>query len=149
ISTTFDRYGNRTETRTFDNNPRLAFIILRTSLKGKKQVFVYGQNGDVKSLPENMLDKILTATANDLAAAAGISEGRAQSQTFVQSTQPLKTMPSYKFPVQMPLPQLTPPETVEITAPKPVETLKPPTEATITPPKTEKLASKIPTSDLD
>jgi hypothetical protein len=110
INTMFDRYGNKTETRRFDYDSRLKFILLRTSADGQKQVFIYGQNGEVKGLPENMLDKALTAPANDLAAAAGIFEIRRQpTTTVVQSDKPLQPMPSYKFPVQTPAPQTLPP----------------------------------------
>ena len=105
ITTTFDRYGNKTETRHFNNHTRLSFILLRTTAEGEKQVFVYGQNGDVKSLPETMLDKVTTASADELANSAGIVNQQRQTSTSVQNTSspnsaPLRPLPSYNFPVQ-------------------------------------------------
>jgi len=105
ISTTFDVYGNKTEIRTFNYNPRLSFILLRTSTEEKKQVFVYGQNGDVKSLPENMLDKVLTASADEIANSAGIPQQQRQISIGIQNnplpdSTPLRPMPSYNFPIQ-------------------------------------------------
>lgn len=94
ISVVTDRYGNRIETRTFNQDPQLALIVLQTSADGKKQVFVYGQNGDVKSVPENMLNKIMTAPANEIASAAGISVTRRESfPTFAQNQTPSTEAP--------------------------------------------------------
>lgn len=151
ITTMFDGYGNKTETRFFDNNPLLLSITVRTSVSGEKQVSVYAQNGMVNRLPENMFDRVLSSSANDLAAAAGIFEGR-REPTIVQSNQPpLQPMPSYKFPVQTPLPQTQPlpAETTEAEPPA-VETPKPPIESqTLPKQKTEKIASKNPSGEQD
>ncbi len=103
INTTFDRYGNKTETRSFNYDSRLKFIMLRTSADGRKQVFVYGQNGEIKTLSENMLDKVLSAPADEIAGAAGIFQQYTQAArpTIVQNSQPpLQALPGYKFPVQ-------------------------------------------------
>ena len=85
ISVMLDGYGNKSETRYFDNHPRLQMILLRTAANGEKQVFVYGQNGEVKDLPPSMLDKALTLTADDLAKASGITESR-KPQTISQTS---------------------------------------------------------------
>lgn len=106
ISILTDRYGNKVETRTFNLDPRLSLIVSRTSADGKKQVFIYGQNGEVKSVPENMWNKLLTAPADEIATAAGIYATRQQSfPTFAQnqpaqSAPPLQPLPSSNFPVQ-------------------------------------------------
>ncbi len=105
ISTTFDVYGNKTEIRTFNYNPRLSFIVLQTSADEKKQVFVYGQNGDVKSLSEGMLDKVLTASADEIANSAGILQQQRQMSISVQNkplpdSTSLRPLPRYNFPVQ-------------------------------------------------
>ena len=118
ISTTFDRYGNKTEKRTFNYNPRLAFIIFRTSPEGIKQVFIYGQNGDVKSLPENMLDKVLTASADEIANSAGIYNTVTKSPSFAQNSQQLnvttlKPLPSSQFPIQNQQVEQSLPEEIE------------------------------------
>jgi hypothetical protein len=73
ITTVFDRYGNKIETRYFNSHPLLSLVTLRTTSEGYRQVFVYGQNGDVRQLPENMLDKVTTASADEIANSAGIT----------------------------------------------------------------------------
>lgn len=106
INTLYDGFGNKTETRCFNNHPRLQCVMLRTTGDGKRQVFVYGQNGDVKDLPEDMLDKTTTASGDELADAAGLYEVRQnRTQPSIvsvkpQNSQSLQPMPSYKFPVQ-------------------------------------------------
>jgi hypothetical protein len=80
--------------------------MLKTTSDGQRQVFVYGQNGDVKDLPENMLEKTTTASGDELADAAGLFEVRQnRTQPAItlgkpQSSQPLQPVPSYKFPIQ-------------------------------------------------
>lgn len=107
ISVMFDRFGNKTETRNFNYHPRLAFILMRTSADGKRKVFVYGQNGEVNGLPENMLDRVLTASAEEIANAANIREIVRAAPTLAQNNQspenvPLRPLPSSNFPVQTP-----------------------------------------------
>lgn len=106
INTMFDRYGNKTETRYFNYDARLKFILLRTSASGQKQVFVYGQNGEVKSLPENMQDNVLNAPAVELANAAGIFEERRARVVSVdnpQNNKNLTPLPGSAFPVRTPV----------------------------------------------
>jgi hypothetical protein len=81
--------------------------MLITKSGGERQVFVYGQDGVVKSLPENMLDKVITASADEIANSAGIFDVKQQAPapTFSQTNQ-LKTTasinrtPVYQTPVQ-------------------------------------------------
>lgn len=129
IDTMYDGYGNKTETRHFSDS-RLKFVMLNTSASGQKQVFVYGQNGEVKSLPANMLDKVLTASANEIAGAAGIYEVRmsAPQPAIVQNQQPLKPLPSSKFPIQKPSVETVPAEMPP--SPTTVETPKSPAQTT-------------------
>lgn len=105
VNTMYDAFGNKSETRYFNNHLRLQFLLLRTSADGQKQIFVYGQNGEVKSLPEDMLDRALTAPADELANSAGIFQTYRPSPPAAQSIQTrsdvsLRPMPSYNFPVQ-------------------------------------------------
>ena len=76
ISTMYDGYGNKTERRFFSRHPILEAMILRTASNGQKEILIFGHNGQVKTVPQNMFDKAMTATADELATAAGISEGR-------------------------------------------------------------------------
>ncbi len=100
ITTMIDKYGNKTEMRAFLGHPRLASILMRTSPEGIRETFVYGQQGKVKPLPADMLDRALTASADELANSAGIYNTVSAKTTLVQSAEPLQPMPSYKFPVQ-------------------------------------------------
>ena len=116
INVMYDSYGNKVETRKFNNNPLLKFVLLRTSVDGSKQVFVYGQRGEVKSLPENMLNKILTAPANELANSAGIFESFKQNSSFTQDIQPsvpLKPLPSSQLQIRNQQIEQTVPEEIE------------------------------------
>lgn len=76
ISTMFDAFGNKTEIRTFPGNTLVQSVIARTFADGRREIFVYGQNGDARSLPEHLHDKVLTASGNLLANSAGIFTGR-------------------------------------------------------------------------
>jgi hypothetical protein len=84
ISISLDGYGNKSETRYFDDDPRLQLVLLKTAPNGEKQVFVYGQNGEVRDLPPGMINQALTTPAAALAKAAGIYEGK-KEQTVAQS----------------------------------------------------------------
>ena len=118
INVSYDGFGNKSEKRTFNNDPLLRMILLRTGVDGNRQVFVYGQNGEVKNLPENMLDKVLTAAPNELANSAGIYEGIKEQTSYEQNTQlpdsaTLKPLPSSQFPIRNQQIEQTPPETEE------------------------------------
>ncbi len=105
ITTTFDRYGNKTEKRYFGYHPRLSFVLVRTNAAGEKQVFVYGENGEIKSLPDNMLDRVLTASADEIENSAGfLQQAPSQSTMTVRNntplnSAPLRPLPSSNFPV--------------------------------------------------
>jgi hypothetical protein len=105
INVMYDGFGNKTETRTFNNHLRLQCVMIKTAVDGQKQIFVYGQNGQVNPLPENMVDKAMTAPADEIANSAGIFQTYRQPSPVAQSIQsrnntPLQPMPSYNFPVQ-------------------------------------------------
>lgn len=109
ITTVFDQYGNKIETRYFNSHPLLSLVILRTTGEGYRQVFVYGQNGDVKQLPENMLDKVTTASADEIANSAGITsrvQGPPQPDFVLNNTQPNSIPPIQMRPLN-PLPPQT------------------------------------------
>jgi hypothetical protein len=113
ITTVFDRYGNKSETRYFNSNPRLHFIILRTTGEGYREVFVYGQDGTVRQLPENMLDKVTTASADEIANSAGvpvtIEQRSAPPPDFVLNNSQSSSIP----PIQMRLLDQVSPQTIE------------------------------------
>lgn len=114
VSISVDGYGNKSETRYFDDDAKIQMVLVKTSRDGKKQVYIYGQNGEVKDLPANMIDKAMTLTPSQIASAAGFYEGRRETdatpafsasstQTTVASLQPL---PVYTAPAEnSPVPQ--------------------------------------------
>ena len=109
ITTMIDSYGNKTETRCFVNHPRLECIVVQTSPDGKKQTVVYGAGQGAKILPENLAGQALTASADELASSAGITETRSSLAGKPVSpyggkdnNKSLQPMPSYKFPIPIP-----------------------------------------------
>lgn len=76
IKTMIDGFGNKIETRIFNDHPLLHRIIIRTFVNGRKAAFVYGQNGDVNDLPVEMHNQAMNASADELAKSAGIFTGR-------------------------------------------------------------------------
>jgi hypothetical protein len=97
ISVMLDGFGNKSETRYFDNDPKLQMILLRTAANGDRQAFVYGQNGEVKDVPPAMLDKVMSLPASELAKAANIYDGkkeRAVSQNYTTVSMPTTAMTS-------------------------------------------------------
>jgi hypothetical protein len=108
ITYSSDSSGNQSESRCFNNHSRISCILLRTTVKGEKTGFVYAQNGEIKKLPANMFNDMMTASADELAGAAGVFEGKKELtlptgiMRKAKNSQPLQPMPSYKFPMQSP-----------------------------------------------
>ena len=106
VETLTDAFGNKAETRYFEGHPRVRMIILRTSVRGVREVTVYGKGGNT-TLVNNLGDRALSASADEIADAAGItsttSSGPArnylkrQSSQSSQSSQPLQPLPSSSF----------------------------------------------------
>lgn len=88
ITTMYDGFGNKTERRFFYRHPILEAMVLRTSTDGQKEILLFGHNGEVKSVPQNMIDKAMIATADELAKAAGILEGRKPKDSYLGFTEP-------------------------------------------------------------
>ncbi len=102
ITTMFDGAGNKTETRFFDDDLLVRTIMVRTSVKGEKQVMVFAQNGTVKTLPANKQISALTASASEIAAVAGIFEGRKEAPkpiTIQTEQKPESNFAALKSPV--------------------------------------------------
>jgi Tfp pilus assembly protein PilV len=69
ITTTTDKNGVKTETRTFRNNPRVSKVVVTTS-NGSRTVKVYSPSGEEREL-KNQPEKALDATGDAIADAAG------------------------------------------------------------------------------
>jgi len=105
ITVMIDDLGNKSEMRVFSNHPRLASILVRTAVDGRKETFAYDHTGKVKSLPSNIFERAMTASADEIANSAGIYSTITETPAFVQNTKkpdtmPLQPMPSSQFPIQ-------------------------------------------------
>ena len=120
ITTTFDGYNNKTETRCFVNHPRLDCIVVKTAVEGKKQITIFSVGSGAKHLDENSSEKALTASPDELANLAGISVTRDDIAKKPVSpyggkndSADLQPLPSSAFPV---LPKQISPASVEETS---------------------------------
>jgi hypothetical protein len=93
----YDGFGNKTEIRTFNNDLRLRQVILRNFADGRKQVFVYGQNGMVNQVPAEMIDEVMNTPSSEIASAAGILEGK-RRQTITRNFVGITSLPTRPQP---------------------------------------------------
>ena len=130
VSTTSDSAGNKSDSVCFANHPLVGCVVLKTPLRGEKEILVYAQNGTVKTLPAEKIGNIFTVSADEAARAAEITEGRNFNQSspmFAQKPQnsmPLQPLPSSQFNIQKPLPVETAAE-LEQTAAAPAVSVEP------------------------
>jgi hypothetical protein len=92
IATMVDGFGNKVEARFFDNNPRVISVTLRTTVNGETTADIMGRNGKRLTLPPEMFERAMTATANELADKLGII------------APPVAAPVQQSIPVQQPLP---------------------------------------------
>jgi hypothetical protein len=137
-----DNYGNRVETRTFRSHQRVTCVILSTHADGKREIKVYGQNGELKTLPAEMLDRVMTARGDEIANAAGITQGR---QMQVRNLPPVGNPNGGMSVTVLPPIRLPQPEAPESVGVQPEQTAEKPSAPEVTqtqpvePPKEEKL----------
>ncbi len=118
VETLIDGFGNKTETRYFKDNPRLRFIILRTSVDGTKVVTVYGYGKDTQTF-NDLGDKALTASGDEIANAAKLTQTRSYvitpnfTKKVKSDTPTLEPLPSSTFPIKPPQPIEQPKAIVE------------------------------------
>jgi hypothetical protein len=111
ITVMYDGFGNKLERRSFKGHPRLATVIVRTAADGRREISVYGQNGARKSIEGEIVDRVLTASADEIANAAKIYETRPdiKNQTMptvtAVQTNPVQPQMSVPMPVTLPQPQ--------------------------------------------
>ena len=84
VETMYDSFGNKTESRVFYDDALLKMVVVRTSIDGQKQALVYGQNGEVKTAPRNLLDRVLTFAAREIAKTVEIFEGRKENEMLAK-----------------------------------------------------------------
>ncbi len=70
-------------------------IVLRSTADGERNVLVYGQNGYVKELDESMLDRAMTATADEIADSVDIYIAQPPTtQTAYAEKAPVQSFPA-------------------------------------------------------
>lgn len=76
VTVMLDGFGNKLEKRYFKGHPRLNSVLIRTAPDGRQEIFVYGQNGERKPVEGELVKRLLTASADEIANAAKIYETR-------------------------------------------------------------------------
>ncbi|HEX8738031.1 MAG TPA: hypothetical protein VF721_22045 [Pyrinomonadaceae bacterium] len=74
ITVMYDGYGNKLEKRYFKGNPRLTSVLIRTAADGRREILVYGQNGEKRTIDGEIADRLLSAPADEIANAAKLYE---------------------------------------------------------------------------
>lgn len=129
LETSYDAYGNKSETRYFKNRSRLKFVLVRTASDGEKQVFVYGYGNDTKLMPEDFSELALTRSAEEIAAAAGLKNRIGDTNklnNFLKKSE--SAPPAVQMPLNSPtqtLPAATEPATTEPAPAAPAENRNP------------------------
>lgn len=80
VETMFDAHGNKTQSRYFNGNPLLKMVVLRTKNDGQTEAVIYGQNGDIKIAPPEIVENIMNSSAKEIAKAVEIKEGTIENQ---------------------------------------------------------------------
>lgn len=100
ISTMYDGYGNKIETRRFSANSRINNLVVQTAADGTVEIKIYGQSGETAKMEPEMAERVLTANGDEIANLAHIYGTRADRpvQTTVRNLPPIQSYPNY--PVQ-------------------------------------------------
>ena len=69
ITTSVDASGNKTETRTFRNNPNVSKVVVTTHADGRRTVRAYSPRGEEREV--NTTENVLEATGDAVAKSAG------------------------------------------------------------------------------
>ncbi len=80
LSVGYDSAGNKTESKCFNNHIKIGCIVLKTPVVGEKSINVLAQNGKVEILSANVFPDVMTVSPDEIAVAAGITEGRRTNQ---------------------------------------------------------------------
>jgi hypothetical protein len=74
ISVSYDGSGNKIENRSFENHPRVEFLIVTTPVKGEQEVIIFGKDGKMRKMPINQFNDVLSASPDEISDRAGILE---------------------------------------------------------------------------
>lgn len=110
VTVMYDGFGNKLEKRYFKGHPRLSSVLIRTGADGRREILVYGQNGEKTTVESDLADRLLTASADEIATTAKIygtrSNIRRQPTLVVgngQTTSPSQTLPTVNVPPSAPI----------------------------------------------
>jgi hypothetical protein len=103
ITVMVDNFGNKVESREFRFHSKILYVNITTTADGRREIKVWGKNGEIKILPDSMSARALTASGDEIANAAGIYSGRqmriinnptvaAGSQTNASGESPAETV---------------------------------------------------------
>lgn len=99
VRISFDGYGNKTITKYFFNHPNLKMMIITETTDGTKEAIVYGHNNEHKKLEVDDVNKIVTATGNEIASKAGITTIKRENSAPIIANNPqsLPKIPDPRF----------------------------------------------------
>lgn len=105
VTVMYDGFGNKLERRYFKNHPRLDTVIVRTAANGRREILIYGQNGERKSVEGEIANRLMNASADEIANAAKIYETRPDGRNRVITPETVQTkpqQPSVSMPAALP-----------------------------------------------
>jgi len=91
VTKTYDPNGTLTELRNFDGDPSIKYVLVRTAKDGQKQGVIGGSDGRMTPVPADLVNRAMSASTSELAAALKAEPSKNDSLTAV-STQPVVTL---------------------------------------------------------
>jgi hypothetical protein len=127
-----DGFGNKLEKRYFKGHPRLDSVIIRTAPDGRREIIIYGQNGERKSVEGELLDRLMTASADEIANAAKLYGTRPalRNRAITSQTEQTKNQPPVSTSVTSPPQQPVTIQPNETTVEEPVQETPEKTDST-------------------
>ncbi|MDQ3801999.1 MAG: hypothetical protein M3384_21450 [Acidobacteriota bacterium] len=120
VTVMHDGFGNKLEKRYFKGHSRLDYVLVRTAANGRREVIIYGQSGERKSIGGELADRVMTASADEIANTAKIYGTRLDLKNQVIMPETVQTKPQQtSVPMPVTLPQ-QPEQSQQQTQPPPV-----------------------------
>jgi len=118
ITVMYDGFGNKLEKRYFKGHPRLNSVLVRTAADGRREILVYGQNGEKTTIEGDLAERLMTASADEIANTTkiyGTRPNTRRQQTVMvengQTTPQTQTLPPVTLPPATVQPEETKSET--------------------------------------
>ncbi|HEX8367896.1 MAG TPA: hypothetical protein VF604_05090 [Pyrinomonadaceae bacterium] len=122
ITVMYDGFGNKLEKRYFKGHPRLDSVLVRTAADGRREILAYGRNGEKRPIDGELGNRLMSASADEIANAAKIYGTRPVIRNQVITSQNEQTKP--QSPVSTSVTVQQPPATMpqnETTVEEPVQ----------------------------